>query len=171
VVVARDHQHAAEARAARGIGMAEDVSAAIDARPLAVPHREYAIVTGARRQMHLLAAPHGGRGEVFVDAGLEYDAVFVEVAAGFPQRLIQAAERRAPVARHEAGRVQAGGCVADFLDHQQTDQRLVAAQVDAAARGSVLVVQAGRLRARIEFGHGTVSFHKKGLFVSRRRAL
>ncbi|MNT49457.1 hypothetical protein D3C72_1863130 [compost metagenome] len=62
---------------------------------------------------------------------------------GLPQRLVDAAQRRAAVAGDIAGRVQAGGAVARLLQHRQADQRLDPAHVDAAFVQGVLVVQAG----------------------------
>ena len=44
--------------------MLEDVAAAVDAGPLAVPHAEHAVVARAVEQVHLLAAPHRRGGEV-----------------------------------------------------------------------------------------------------------
>ncbi|MNT83688.1 hypothetical protein D3C72_2235940 [compost metagenome] len=60
---------------------------------------------------------------------------------GFPQRFVQAAERRAAVARDKARGVQAGLLVAPFLHEHEAHQRLDAAQVDPAFGGRVFVVQ------------------------------
>ena len=51
---------------------------AVDARALAVPDAEHAIDLGAGEQVDLLRAPHRGRGEVLVEAGLEVDVVLLE---------------------------------------------------------------------------------------------
>ncbi len=144
VVVAGDDQHAAVFRRAGGIGVAEDVAAAVDARPLAVPHAEHAVVFGAGKEADLLAAPDGGRRHVLVDAGLEGDVVVGEVLLGLPQAEIEVAERAAAVAGDEAGGVQPGGEVAFALHHRQADQRLGAGQEDAAGGGGVFVVQRRR---------------------------
>ena len=83
--------------------------------------------------MDLLGAPQGGGGEVLVDARLEVDVVLLDEALGLPQRLVEAAQRRAAIAGDEAGGVEAGGEVALALHHRQAHQRLRAGQVDAAA--------------------------------------
>ncbi len=54
VVVAGEHENAAVLRRAGRIGVLEDVTGTVDARTLAVPHREHAIVLGARVQIDLL---------------------------------------------------------------------------------------------------------------------
>jgi len=123
MVVASHGQHAAEARGAGGVGVAEDVAAAIHSRPLAVPQGEDAVVLGAGEEPHLLRAPDGGGGEVFVDAGLENDVVRAQVFLGAPQGLIEPAQRRAAIAGDEPGRVESGGFVAFALDEQQAHER------------------------------------------------
>ena len=86
-------------------------------------------------------APDRGGGEVLVDAGLELDVVRGEVLLRAPQRLVEAAQRRAAVAGDEAGGVQARAQVALALQQQQPDQRLRAGEEDAAALERVLVVE------------------------------
>jgi len=98
VVVAGDDQHSAVLRRAGGIGVAEDVAATVDARPLAVPHAEHAVVFGAGEEIHLLRAPDGSGSEVFVYTGLELDVVRVEMLSRAPQGQVEAAERRAAIA-------------------------------------------------------------------------
>ena len=73
MIVAGQHQHAAVLRRAGEVCVLEHVAAAIDTRPLAVPHREHAIDLGARMQVDLLRAPDRRGGEVLVQAGLELD--------------------------------------------------------------------------------------------------
>ena len=48
MVVAGEHQHAAVARGAGEVGVLEHVAAAVDARALAVPHGEHAVVVRVR---------------------------------------------------------------------------------------------------------------------------
>jgi len=148
VIVAGHHQHAAVPRAAGGVGVAEHVAAAVHARALAVPHGEHALVVGLRAQIDLLRAPHRGRGEVFVDAGLEHDVARLQVRPGLPQRLVEPAERRATVTGHEARGVEAGGFVTRLLDQQQPDQRLIAGEIDAPGAQRIAVVQARAAAAR-----------------------
>lgn len=155
VVVAGDRQHTAKPAAAGGVGVAEDVAATVDPRPLAVPHRKHALHPRLGRQGQLLAAPHRGGGQVFVDARLEHDVVLGQVLGGLPQAEVQPAQRRAPVARHEAGGVEPGGPVALALDHQEAHQRLVAGEIHAAGFGGVFVVQGCAADgAGILLGHG-----------------
>ena len=148
VVVAGQRHDAAVLRRAGIVGVLEGVARAVDARALAVPHAEHAIVPGAGIEMDLLGAPQGGRREVLVDAGLEFDVVLLDEALGLPQRLVEAAERRAAIAGDVAGGVEAGGQVPLALHHGQPHQRLRAGQVDPPAFEHVFVVQGYRL------GHG-----------------
>ncbi len=141
-VVAGDQQHAAVFGGAGVVGVAEDVAAAIDARALAVPHRKHAVELGLREQVQLLRAPHRRGGEVFVEAGLEADVVLLEEGRGAVQGEIQAAQRRAAIARDIAGGVQAGAAVEFVLQHGQAGQGLHAGEEDRAAFEAVLVFEA-----------------------------
>ncbi|WP_218921160.1 hypothetical protein, partial [Piscirickettsia salmonis] len=53
----------------------------------------------------LLRAPHRGGRQILVDARLEFDVVRLQVLGRLPHILVDPAQRRAPVARHEPGRV------------------------------------------------------------------
>ena len=75
MIVAGQREHAAMPRGAGGVGVLQRVDRAVDAGPLAVPDAEHAIDRGAGKQADLLAAPHRGRGEILVEAGLEVDVV------------------------------------------------------------------------------------------------
>ncbi len=141
MVVAGNRQHAAEFRAACGIGVAEHVAASIDSRALAVPHGEDAVVAGVPVEGDLLRAPHRGRGQVFVEPGLEVDVLGLEEFLRSPELVVDVAERRAAVAADKAGGVQPGAFVAGALQHRQTDQRLCSVEVDATARQLILVIQ------------------------------
>jgi hypothetical protein len=141
VVVAGNRQHAAVFRAARGVGVAEDVAAAIDTRPLAVPHGENAVVSRVAVQRDLLRAPHRGRREIFVQPGLEVDVQGFEKLFRAPELVVDVAQRRAAVAADKAGGVQPGAFVARTLQHRQTHQRLCSVEVDAAAGQLILVIQ------------------------------
>ena len=143
VVVAGHHQHSAVPGAAGGVGVAEDVAAAVHPRALAVPQGKHPVVLGAGEEIDLLAAPDGGGGQVLIDPGLEGDVVFRQIFLGFPQALVQTAERAAPVAGNEAGSVEPLGLVPQPLQHGQADQGLGAGEKGAAGKGGVLVVQAG----------------------------
>ncbi|KGW52136.1 hypothetical protein Y049_1810 [Burkholderia pseudomallei MSHR684] len=140
VVVAREHEHAAVRRGAGRVRVLEHVARAIDARALAVPHREHAVVFRAGIQVDLLGAPDGRRREVLVDAGLEHDPVRRQMPLRLPERQVEPAERRAAVAGNEAGGVEPRRAVAFLLEHRQAHERLDAAHVRAAAFERVLVV-------------------------------
>src|SRR5262245_56778469 len=112
--------------------MAADVAGAVDARALAVPHAEHAVVLALAAQFGLLRAPDGGRREVLVQAGLEQYVVTVEVRLGAHELLVETAERRAAIARHVAGGIDPGEPVTLLLHQAGTDQGLVAGDEDAA---------------------------------------
>ena len=150
VVVAGQRHDAAVLRGAGIVGVLQDVARTVDARALAVPHAEHAIVAGAGIEVDLLGAPQGGGREVLVDAGLELDVVLLDEALGLPQRLVEAAQRRAAIAGNVAAGVEAGGEVALALHHRQAHQGLRAGQVDASAFQQVFVVQGHRN------GHGNL---------------
>ncbi len=93
VVVAHRHQHAAVARGAGEVGVAEHVARAVHARPLAVPEAEDAVDLLARIGFDLLGAQHGGGGEVLVDGGQELDLVLGDQLRHAGQFLVHAAQR------------------------------------------------------------------------------
>ncbi len=128
MVVAGDRQYAAMLPGAGRVGVLEDVAAAVDSRPLAVPHAEYAVMLGARRKIDLLRAPQRRCGQILIDAGLEYDLVFGKMLLGLPQGLIQSAQRRTAIAGNVAGGIQPGQGVALVLQQQQADQSLGAGE-------------------------------------------
>ena len=84
VVVAHQRQHAAMPRTSGEIGMAENIARAVDARSLAVPQREYAIMAAFPAEFRLLRAPAGGGGKLLVEAGLEHDARLAKLLARPP---------------------------------------------------------------------------------------
>jgi hypothetical protein len=92
VVVAHQRQHAAVARGARRIGVAEHVAGAVDAGTLAVPHAEHAVIGAFAAHLGLLRAPQGGRRQVFVDGRLEQDVAGLEHARGAHELLIEPAQ-------------------------------------------------------------------------------
>ena len=159
VVVAGHHQHAAMGQCAGVVGVLEDVAATIDARPLAVPHREDAIAFGLGQQVQLLRAPDRGGRQLLVDGGVEAHVMGGEKGFSLVQRGIQPAEWRAAVARDVARGVQARGAIALALHHRQARQRLHAGQEDAAPLEPVAV------------GKGSVSQrHRRFSFVSWTRS-
>ena len=141
MVVAGQRDHAAIRRGARRIGVLERIDGAIDAGPLAVPDAEHAIDLGAGKHADLLAAPHRRGRQVLVEAGREFDVMLLEKGFCAPQRVIVHAERRAAVARYEAGGVEALRAVAFALQHRQADQRLGTGEEYALRIQPVLVIQ------------------------------
>jgi len=100
-----------------------------------------------------------GRLEYRIHARDELDVMRGEVLLGFPQRLVEAAERRAAIAGDEAGRVEAGGLIAPALHQRQAHQRLNTGEVDSTLIGGVLVLQRHFSHARLllEFALETLS--------------
>src|SRR6185312_7232942 len=74
---------------------------AVDARALAVPHAEHAVVSALATQLGLLRAPYRGGGEVLVDAALETDVARFEILAG-PLELGVAAVTAVELLLHQA---------------------------------------------------------------------
>ena len=141
MVVAHAGEHAAQWRRAGEVAVAEGIARAIDARALAVPHAEHAVVAAFAEQLGLLRAPQRGRGEVLVDRRLDLDVVVVEKPAGGGELLVEAAERRAAIARDVARRVMARRQIALALQHRQAHQGLDAGQEDPAVGLAVFVVE------------------------------
>ena len=152
MVVAGQHQHAAVLGGTGVIGVFEHVAAAVDAGTLAVPHAEHAVVFRVFEQIRLLRAPDGRGGQVFVQARVEFDVVFIEVFLGLDRRHVDGRHGRTAVAGNVAGRIQASLEVALALQHGQADQRLRARHEGAATLQRVFVVQGnlGRVRARLK---------------------
>jgi hypothetical protein len=105
VVIGRQGQHATKTRSACGVAVLEHVTAAIHTRPLAVPHREHAVVPGAFKQVGLLTAPDHGGAQIFVDAGREMNGRRRQVLARLPQLQIKPTERTTAIAGNETRRV------------------------------------------------------------------
>ena len=160
VIVAGEHQHAAALGGARKIGMLEHVAAAVHTGALAVPHREHAVVLGARVHVDLLAAPDRGRSQVLVQSRPKLDVRLGKKFFRTPQRKVERAQRRAAIAGDEAGGVQPGQHVALALQHQQAHQRLHAGHVNAAGLELIFVIEsdiAQRMRAAGRRSHRTIS--------------
>src|SRR3954464_3796285 len=121
--------------------MLEHVAAAVDTRPLAIPHGEDPVDVCTLVQVDLLRAPDGRRGEILVESGLELHVRSVQELLGLPQRLVEAAKRRAAIAGHEASGLQPGLRIALPLQDQQPDERLHAGEEDAAGSELELVVE------------------------------
>ena len=157
MVVAGQRNHAAVRRGAGRVGMLERVHRAVDAGALAIPDTEYAIDLGAGEHADLLAAPHGGRRQVFVETGCELDVMLLEEGFGAPQRVVVHAERRAAVSGDETGGVEPCGAVAFALQHGKSDQRLRTGEEYALRIQTIFVVQP--------------NFHQRHSSAPRRRRL
>ncbi len=142
VVVAHEGEHAAVPGAAGEIGMAEHVAGAVDARTLAVPEAEHAVVLAFLAQLRLLGAPQRGGGELLVDAGLEQDVGGTQLRLRAHELLVEPAQRRAPIAGDIAGGVEAGAAVTLLLHQAQAHQGLVAGDEDPGLRQIIFVVEA-----------------------------
>ena len=142
MVVAGQHQHPAVPGRARQAAVLERIAGPVDARPLAVPDGEHAVVFRGLADPQLLGAPAGGRRHILVDARLEGDLVRIQVLLGLPQGRVVSAEGRAPISGDEPGRIQTRGLVPAMLNQRQSNQRLHAGHVNAAAVGGVFVFEA-----------------------------
>ena len=128
VVVAHRHQHAAVFGRAGEIGVAEHVTGAIDARPLAIPETEHPLVLAFAPKLRLLGAPECGRRQILVQAGMEPDLRVGEVLFRRVEHPIDSAQRRAAVAGDVAGGVEPRRRVAGALHQRRAHQRLGARQ-------------------------------------------
>jgi len=108
--------------------------------------------------MQRLRAEHRGGRQLFVETRLEDDVVLLELVAVLEHHVVDAADRRAGVARHVACRVQAGTHVGPALVDHEPQQRLHAVEVDPALLDVVAVVQRGQERG---FGHGIHAGHRR----------
>ena len=153
MVVSGQTQNAAILSRACGIAVAEDVAAAIDAGALAVPDADDAVIIGTLGEIELLRSPDRGGGEVFVNAGLEFDVVLFEVFSCGEQLLVIAAERRTTVTADETGGVEPVGAVAPDLGHRQADQRLNSGQEDMARPLRVFLIETDRT---LVYSHSTL---------------
>ena len=93
MVVAGNAQHAAMLVAAERVGDPQGIGGAVHAGPLAIPHAEYAIDSGAWIEVELLRARQHGDREVLVQARLEVHAGRFEQLGAAPKLLVQPAQR------------------------------------------------------------------------------
>ncbi len=117
--VVSDEQHgAAVGPDAHQVGVLQHVAAAVEAGPLAVPGTDHAVdaVVGHRRAH--LRPPHRRRGQLLVQPRLVDDPMLAEPSAEAAESQVEGAQRRARVARHERGRVEAAADV-DGAPHEE----------------------------------------------------
>ena len=162
MIVARDREYTPQAGGACHVGMLEHIRAAVNAGAFAVPDAKNAVVFFAHRiQIELLGAPNGGRRQLFVDAGLKYDLVGLQVLACGHQSLVVDPQWRATVATDKTRRVQPGQRIPLTLQQRQAHQRLHTTHEGASVFQGVFVVQCDRVhggRDRI----GQRSLHDDG---------
>ena len=94
-----------------------------------------------REEADHLAAEHRRRRQVLVEARGEHDVVLAQQLAVALERLIEAAERRAAIARDERRGVETSPAVGAMLVEREPDQRLDAGEIDAALLLRVLGIQ------------------------------
>ena len=141
VIVAHQADHAALRIGASHVAVAEDVAGAVDARPLAVPEREDAVMLAFAAQARLLRAPDRGRGEVLVEARLEDDVRGSQRLGRSHQLLVEPPERGAAIAGNEAGGVEPGQPVALALHQQHAGDGLRTGEEDLSLVEIVFVVE------------------------------
>ena len=142
MIVAGQREYASVRRRTGGVGVREHVAGSVDARSLAVPHGENAIEPRPWEQTDLLASPDRGCAKVLVNAGLEVDAMAIGEFLGSPKSEIETAERRSPISRDEASRVETRRRVSLPLHHRETNQRLGSGEINAPALAGEFIVQA-----------------------------
>ena len=106
MVIAGQQEDSTMGGGACEVAVLDDVTRAVNARSLGVPHGKDAVVIGADRHVQLLRAQYGGRREIFVDARLETDVVPFEKGLGLPKLLVDQAERRSAVTGYKAAGIQ-----------------------------------------------------------------
>ena len=159
VVVAEQRHHPAEPRRPGEVRVAQRVARAVDARSLAVPQAEHAVVRALAVELGLLRAPAGGGRNVLVDAGLEHHVVLLQVRLRPIELQVEPAERRAAVAADVAGGVVPGREVPAALVEHEPHQRLDTGEEDASVLAGVLVVEVdgGELYGRLTHGRTFLS--------------
>ena len=104
MIVANNHQNAAVDSAAGKVSVADGINAAVQPRPLAVPHGKDPVAGGIAESANLLRAPNRSRRQILVDRGPELDAGPRQQSVGGPQLLVQIVHGRAAIAGNEAFR-------------------------------------------------------------------
>jgi hypothetical protein len=134
-------EHAAKCGRACGIGMLENVARAVDARGLAIPDAEQAIIPGAGKQAELLAAPDGCGAKVFVQAFPEFDVMRVQPFLGGAQLLVISAKGRPAITRDKSCCIGIFAQIEAFSIKGQANQCLNTGHIRLALDKIVFVVQ------------------------------
>src|SRR5207249_937048 len=87
---------------------------------------EHAIEPALAAQFRLLRAPERRRGQVFIDGRLEFDIGRLERACRPHELLVEAPERGAAVAGHEACRIETRATIAFLLHQAKANESLIA---------------------------------------------
>ena len=146
VIIAHQRDHAAIRTRAGEIGVAENIAGTVDARPLAVPDAEHAVIGTLAAYLGLLAAPQRRRRQILVEARLKDDVIGFEKLARAPHLLVETAERRAAIPGDVTARVEPGAPVPLLLHQSQPDNRLRARNEDPVLGQIVFVVEGNRLQ-------------------------
>jgi hypothetical protein len=141
MIVAGDDKNAAIWRRAISVSVFQRIAGAVDARAFSIPHRKDAIDKSIVFQFDLLRAKDCGSRKIFVDRRQEFDLFLFQEYGGAPHRLIDAAERRSPVAGDKSGRVEVVGAIQAALVQHDRDKRLTAGKEDPAVFPAVPVVK------------------------------
>ena len=114
-----------------GIGMAQHITRPVEPGRLAVPDTGYPIDVLIGHRLAHLAAPGSGRRQFLVDAWLVEDAQLGERRLLALEDQIEAAERRARIARNHRPGVQPVALIELAAQHEQPYERLDTGQDDA----------------------------------------
>ncbi|MCO1656312.1 hypothetical protein [Pseudonocardia humida] len=131
------------------LAVPDGVGGPVQAGGLAVPEPGHPVVAAAGERGEHLGPGHGGGGQLLVDARAEHHAGLVQVPARPAHLQVDAAQRRALVARDEGTRVQPAFGVEPALFEDQPDQCLDARDERPAGRRAVLVVEGHRARTHL----------------------
>src|ERR1700722_17495140 len=131
MIVAGQCEYAAVPGGAGRIGMLERVEGTVDPRSLAIPNSQHAIDLGSRKQSDLLATPHSGRRQIFIQAGDEGDIVRLQKRLCPPQGVVVHAERGTTISRDKSGSIEILRAIPFALQHRQSYQSLNPGKVDS----------------------------------------
>ena len=148
-VVADDGHHAAVARRAGEHAVADRVAGSVEARRLAVPHADDAVVALVVERVDELAAHHRRRRQLLVEAGTDDDRQVGHGGRGGRRLLLERRDGRALVAGDERRRVQAAAAVDAQLVDGQAGEGLDAGEEDAAVLEAEAVGQLVRRKVRV----------------------
>ena len=121
--------------------MFDHIHTAINTRALAIPHPKDPIVPGTLEQIGLLAAPDRGRRQILINARLKMDIMLLQPGFCPPHGLVDAADRRAAIARDKCRGVKPTLLVALMLQHREAHQGFNAGHIRPGGIQSVLIIQ------------------------------